>query len=58
LVILTQGAFMNTDNIIPSILHVTAKTNLNIENDLLSEQTKTLAELIENNEEKNDEKSE
>lgn len=49
---------MNTDNIIPSILHVTAKTNLNIENDLLSEQTKTLAELIENNEEKNDEKSE
>ena len=49
---------MNTDNIIPSILHVTAKSNLNIEDDLLSEQTKTLAELIENNEEKNNEKGE
>jgi hypothetical protein len=58
LVILTQGAFMNTDNIIPSILHVTAKTNLNIENDLLAEQTKTLAELIENNEETDKEKGE
>ncbi len=49
---------MNTDNIIPSILHVTAKTNLNIENDLLAEQTKTLAELIENNEETDKEKGE
>ena len=37
---------MNIDNISPSILHVTAKENLNIEDDLTKEATKTIAELI------------
>lgn len=45
---------MNIDNIIPSILHVTAKSEVDIENDLNSSQTKSIAELISdnNNEEK------
>jgi hypothetical protein len=49
-----QGSFMNIDNIIPSILHVTAKSEVDIENDLNSSQTKSIAELISdnNNEEK------
>jgi hypothetical protein len=46
LVSLTQEVFMNIDNISPSILHVTAKENLNIEDDLTKEATKTIAELI------------
>ena len=37
---------MNIDNISPSILHVTAKENQNIEDDLTKEATKTIAELI------------
>ena len=44
---------MNIDNISPSILHITAKQNLNIEDDLTKESTKSIAQLIEeNNEEK------
>jgi hypothetical protein len=47
---------MNIDQISPSILHVTAKENLHIEDDLANNNTKTIAELI--NEEKNkDEKT-
>lgn len=38
---------MNIDNISPSILHVTAKENLNIEDDLKSQPTKTIAELLD-----------
>jgi hypothetical protein len=44
-----QGSFMNIDNIIPSILHVTAKSEVDIENDLNSSQTKSIAELISDN---------
>lgn len=47
---------MNTDNIIPSILHVTAKTDLNIEQDLISVQNKSIAELI--SDQKDEEKKE
>lgn len=43
---------MNIDQISPSILHVTAKENLNIEHDLAQESTKTINELIEDEEEK------
>jgi hypothetical protein len=43
---------MNTDNLIPSILHVTAKENLNIDHDLASDQTKTIGQLLQDNEEK------
>lgn len=46
--------FMNNSDIIPSILHVTAKENINIDQDLLAVQTKTLAELITDNEEKDE----
>lgn len=42
---------MNIDQISPSILHVTAKQNLNIQDDLDKESTKTIDELI-NEEEK------
>lgn len=38
---------MNIDPIIPSVLHVSASEDLNIEKDLLSEQTKTIAELLQ-----------
>jgi hypothetical protein len=41
---------MNIDQISPSILHVTASSNLNIEDDLNKTSDKTIAELI--NEEK------
>jgi hypothetical protein len=47
---------MNIDQISPSVLHVTAKENLNIDDDLNKQATKTIAELIDdekNNEEKN-----
>jgi hypothetical protein len=47
---------MNIDKISPSVLHVTAKENLNIDDDLNKQATKTIAELIDdekNNEEKN-----
>jgi hypothetical protein len=40
---------MNIDNITPLVLHVTAKENLNIENDLNSVQQKSLSQLIEDN---------
>lgn len=43
---------MNIDPIIPSILDVVSKTDLNISDDLQSEQTKTIAELIEEHNEK------
>ncbi len=42
---------MNIDNISPSTLHVTAKENLNIEDDLTKESTKTIAELLDEKEE-------
>jgi hypothetical protein len=42
------------NNIIPSVLHVVASGDLNIEKDLASEQTKTIAQLIEQNEKKED----
>jgi hypothetical protein len=37
---------MNIDHISPSILHVTAKENLNIQDDLDKEGTKTISQLI------------
>lgn len=46
---------MNIDQISPSILHVTAKENLNIQDDLTKEATKSIAQLI--NEEKNKDKN-
>ena len=52
--ILRKDTFMNNPDIIPSILHVTAKENINIDQDLLAVQTKTLAELITDNEEKDE----
>jgi hypothetical protein len=47
---------MNIDHFIPSVLHVTASEELNIEKDLVAEQTKTIAEFLqqENNETKED----
>lgn len=47
---------MNIDQISPSILHVTASDNLNIQDDLTKEATKTIAELI--NEETKETKTE
>lgn len=41
---------MNIDQIAPSILHVTATENLNIEHDLAQESTKTISELIDEQE--------
>jgi hypothetical protein len=38
---------MNIDHITPSVLHVSASEDLNIEKDLISEQTKTIAELLQ-----------
>lgn len=45
---------MNIDDITPLVLHVTAKENLNIQDDLTSVQTKTISELLvdQQNEEK------
>ena len=48
---------MNIDQISPSILHVTAKQNLNIEDDLNKDATKTISELIHEEEKQNSEKS-
>lgn len=42
-----QEVFMNIDNISPSILHITAKENLHIEDDLNKDATKTIAQLLE-----------
>ena len=41
---------MNIDNFSPSILHVTAKENLHIEDDLNKQSTKTIAELLHDKE--------
>lgn len=41
---------MNIDRISPSILHVTAQENLNIEDDLTKEGAKTIAQLIDEKE--------
>lgn len=46
---------MDIDNISPSILHVTAKENLNIEDDLNKEPTKTIAELLDDQEKNTEE---
>lgn len=49
---------MNIDPIIPSILHVTAKSNVDISKDLETPQEKTLGKLIEeHNEEKETEEN-
>lgn len=53
--ILRKEHFMNNPDILPSILHVTAKENIDVTEDLLAVQTKTLAELITDNEEKDPE---
>ena len=45
---------MNIDHITPSVLHVTAKENLNIEQDLLAVQNKSISQLVE--EQANEEK--
>lgn len=46
MVLFTQEVFMNIDQISPSILHVTAKENLNIEHDLTLQSDKTISQLI------------
>jgi hypothetical protein len=43
---------MNIDPIIPSTLDVISKTDLDISSDLQSEQIKTIAQLLEENDEK------
>jgi len=48
---------MNIDQISPSILHVTAKENLNIEDDLNKESTKTISELIDEKTEKTEDQT-
>lgn len=45
---------MNIDHIIPSVLYVTASENINIAEDLAKTPTKTIAELME--EDNNDKK--
>lgn len=54
MVLFTQEVFMNIDQISPSILHVTAKDNLDISDDLTADQTKTIGQLLE---EKDEEKT-
>lgn len=49
---------MNIDHISPSTLHVTAAENLNIEDDLLKESTKTIAQLLNEKKDKNNEQKE
>ena len=50
---------MNIDQISPSVLHVTAKSNLNIEQDLNSLQSdKTISQLILDEETKEEQKQE
>lgn len=46
---------MNPENIAPSVLHVTASENLDISQDLLAQPSKTISELL-NEEEKTDQK--
>lgn len=53
-----QEVFMNIDQISPSILHVTAKENLNIQDDLNNNSTKNIAQLIHEEENKQKEESE
>lgn len=48
---------MNIDQISPSILHITAKENLNIENDLIKEATKSIAQLIHEEKNQDEEKT-
>lgn len=43
---------MNIDNIVPSVLHVTAKENIDVSGDLNAVQTKSLGQLLEENNEK------
>lgn len=40
---------VNIDPIIPSILNVVSNSDINIESDLLAEQTKSIAQLLEEN---------
>ena len=49
---------MNIDHISPSTLHVTATENLNIEDDLLKESTKTIAQLLNEKKDQNEQKEE
>jgi hypothetical protein len=46
---------MTNDQFIPSVLHVTAKENLDVTSDLASNQTKSVAQLLEENNEKTEE---
>lgn len=48
---------MNIDQISPSILHVTASENLNIQDDLTKEATKTISQLIHEEKNKDEEKT-
>lgn len=43
---------MNIDPIAPSVLHVTAKENIDISADLLVPENKTIAQLLEDSSEK------
>lgn len=43
---------VNIDPIIPSILNVVSNSDINIESDLLAEQTKSIAQLLEENDDK------
>lgn len=53
---LMQGKkFMSDNNIIPSLLTVTAKLDRDIVQDLVSEQTKSIASLIEDQHEEKEE---
>jgi hypothetical protein len=48
---------MNKDQITPSVLKVTAKENVDISKDLKAVQNKTISQLIQNEEEKNQEEN-
>lgn len=48
---------MNIDQISPSILHITASANLNIQDDLNKESTKTIDQLIHEEKNKDEEKT-
>jgi hypothetical protein len=45
---------METPIIVPSVLEISPKDSVNIENDLKSEQTKSIAQLLEEKDEKED----
>lgn len=47
---------MHIDHFVDSILHITAKTDIDIESDLKSTQEKTIAELLETSEKEKDDK--